>query len=138
MSNITHESVQELFNHIKVGQSDKFFAHIADDVHWTVLGTHPLAGDYHSKEEFMNHTFKRLNKVLKQGLDFSVTNVIIENNIAVVEMKAKALALNGKPFNNVYCWVVKFSEGLIVEVRAYIDSALVKQTIEENETGVLA
>ena len=135
MNNISHEFVQELFNHIKVGQTDKFFAQVADDVHWTVMGTHPLAGDYHSKEDFTNHTFKRISNVIKQGLDFTVTNVVIENNIAVVEMKAKALALNGKPFNNIYCWIVKFSdEGIIVEVRAYVDSALVKQTIEENET----
>ena len=30
------------------GQS-QFWARVADDVDWTVEGTHPLAGRYHSK-----------------------------------------------------------------------------------------
>jgi ketosteroid isomerase-like protein len=41
--------------------------------------------------------------------------------------------LNGKPFDNRYCWVTRFSNETIVEVRAYLDSALVKQLIDENE-----
>jgi uncharacterized protein len=41
--------------------------------------------------------------------------------------------LNGKPFDNRYCWIARFSNGTIVEVRAYLDSALVKQLIDENE-----
>lgn len=39
------------------------------------------------------------------------------------------------PFNNTYCWVVRFKNDVIVEVRAYLDSALVQNVIDENETG---
>ncbi|MDO8872220.1 MAG: hypothetical protein Q7V05_05765 [Methanoregula sp.] len=40
---------------------DAFFQHVADDVDWTVMGTHPLTGTCHDKQEFIAHTFKRLN-----------------------------------------------------------------------------
>ncbi|MCZ3364819.1 MULTISPECIES: hypothetical protein [Methanobacterium] len=43
-------------------------------------------------------------------------------------------ALEGLPFNNTYCWIVQFKNNIIVEVRAYVDSALVQKVIEENET----
>ena len=37
-------------------------------------------------------------------------------------------------FDNTYAWCVRFDEsGQIVEVRAYLDSQMVKQAIEENE-----
>jgi hypothetical protein len=32
-------------------------------VDWIVEGTHPLAGHYHSKAEFLVHTFEKLAKV---------------------------------------------------------------------------
>jgi ketosteroid isomerase-like protein len=35
-------------------------------------------------------------------------------------------------FDNRYCWVVAFQNGLIVRVRAYLDSALVARLFEEN------
>jgi uncharacterized protein len=35
-------------------------------------------------------------------------------------------------FDNRYCWVVYFRDGLIVRVRAYLDSALVARLFEEN------
>ncbi len=32
-------------------------------------------------------------------------------------------------FNNTYCWITKFKEGTIIEVRAYLDSALVAKVM---------
>ncbi|HMK53745.1 MAG TPA: ketosteroid isomerase [Methanobacteriaceae archaeon] len=125
--------VQKLFNNLKFGNSGLFFDRVTDDVHWTVMGTHPLAGTYHSKQEFLSHTFKRLNKILQEGVFLQINNIILNGNIAVVEMESLSTAKNGKPFNNTYCWIVYFKDDYIVKVRAYVDSALVKQVIDENE-----
>ena len=38
----------------------------------------------------------------------------------------------GRAFDNRYCWVVRFAGGKIVEVRAYLDSALVQRLFDEN------
>lgn len=44
------------------------------------------------------------------------------------------LRLLGLKFDNTYAWCMRFDEaGTIVEVRAYLDSWMVKQAIEENE-----
>ena len=109
------------------------FAHVADDVQWTVMGTHPLAGEYHSKADFRAHTFARLNTVLREGILLRVTHVIAHGEWAVVELQALSTALNGKPFDNRYCWVIRFDGEFIVEVRAYLDSALVQKLIDGNE-----
>jgi ketosteroid isomerase-like protein len=64
-----------------------------------------------------------------------VTNILVEGDGAAVEMESLSTALNGKPFDNRYCWIVRFSGETIVEVRAYLDSALVQRLIEENESS---
>ena len=41
----------------------------------------------------------------------------------------------GFKFDNTYAWCMRFDEsGQVVEVRAYLDSQMVKQAIEENES----
>ena len=125
--------VRSLFANLENGRTDAFFDHVAENVNWTVMGTHPLAGTYHTKADFLAHTFGRLNKLLKQGVVLRVTNLLVDGDTAAVELQSLSTALNGKPFDNRYCWVARFSNGNIVEVRAYLDSALVQQLIDENE-----
>ena len=125
--------VRSLFAKLEHGNSDAFFEHVADDVNWTVMGTHPLAGNYRTKSSFLAHTFARLNKILKEGVVLRVTDVLVDGDSAAVEMESLSTALDGKPFDNRYCWIVHFSNGTIVEVRAYLDSALVQRLIDENE-----
>jgi ketosteroid isomerase-like protein len=125
--------VRSLFANLENGRPEAFFNHVAQDVKWTVMGTHPLAGTYHTKENFLAHTFARLDKLLKEGVVLRVTNVPVDGDTAAVELESLSTALNGKPFDNRYCWIARFSNGTIVEVRAYLDSALVKQLIDENE-----
>ena len=130
---VSEAHVRELFAHLESGDGDRFFAAVADDVRWTVMGTHPLAGEYRSKQQFRSSTFARLDKVLREGVLLRVTHVILGGDWAVVELEALSTDLSGKPFANRYCWVCRFDDQVIVEVRAYLDSALVARTLAENE-----
>lgn len=132
---ISEEYVKQLFDYLKTGETDKFFSKVSDYVNWTVMGTHPLAGTYHTKQDFIQATFERLNKVLKEGVVLKVNHILVKDSTAVVEMENLSTALNGKPFNNTYAWIVRFENEEIVEVRAYVDSAMVQRVLDENETG---
>jgi uncharacterized protein len=125
--------IAKLFSYLGEGRHDLFFERVADDVHWTVMGTHPLAGIYQSKQDFLNHTVKRLNKLLKEAALLKVRNILAHGDMAAIEMESIATDIRGKPFRNVYCWIVRFREGKIVEVRAYVDSALVQKLIDTCE-----
>jgi hypothetical protein len=47
---ITPDRVREIFKGLENGDGAAFFEHVVDDVDWTVMGTHPLAGHYLSKK----------------------------------------------------------------------------------------
>ncbi|MGD0232235.1 MAG: hypothetical protein ABSC19_18080 [Syntrophorhabdales bacterium] len=68
--------VHEIFRNLESGDGKGFFDHVADDVDWIVEGTHPLAGHYHSKAEFLVHTFEELAKVLPQGTQLHVEHAL--------------------------------------------------------------
>jgi len=124
--------VRQIFKHLESGDGKGFFDHVADGVDWTVEGTHPLAGHYHAKAEFLAHTFEKLAKVLPQGAQLHLEHALLSGDWAVVELRSDATAKNGLRFYNRYCWVCRFVNGMVVEVRAYLDSALVARLFDEN------
>jgi uncharacterized protein len=124
--------VRKIFSSLEHGDGAGFFEHVADDVDWIVMGTHPLAGHYKSKSDFIAGTFAKLNKVLPGGAQLHVEYLLVSDDQAVVELHSEATAKNGMRFDNRYCWVVYFRENVIVRVRAYLDSTMVARLFEQN------
>jgi ketosteroid isomerase-like protein len=112
----------------------RFFEHVADDVDWTVQGTHPLAGRYLSKQAFLDATFARLDGVLSGGVHLEVEHVFVDGETAIVELYSTSTTNEGAPFANRYCWICRFDGDTIVTVRAYLDSTMVMYTVLRNET----
>ena len=129
---ITPDLVREVFKGLENGDGAAFFEHVADDVDWIVMGTHPLAGHYRSKKAFIAGTFDKLARVLPQGAQLQMEYLIVKDDQAVVELHSLATAKNGMRFDNRYCWVVYFQSGVIGRIRAYLDSAMVTRLFDEN------
>jgi uncharacterized protein len=129
---ITPDRVRNIFKGLETGDGAAFFEHVADNVDWIVEGTHPLAGHYLSKKAFIAGTFAKLGQVLPHGAQLHVENLIVKDDEAAVELHSLATAKNGMRFDNRYCWVVYFQAGVIVRVRAYLDSVMVVRLFEEN------
>ena len=129
---LSDDYVLETFKGLENGDGAAFFERVADDVDWTVMGTHPLAGHYQSKKAFREGTFAKLGRVLTGGAQLHVEHLLVNGNEAIIELHSLATAKNGMRFDNRYCWVVYFRHEVIVRVRAYLDSAMVARLFEEN------
>ena len=130
------ESSTALFKNLEHPDTHaRFFDHVADDVDWTVEGTHPLAGRYRSKQAFLDATFGRLGGVLSDGVRLEVEHVFVDGDTAIVEMYSTSTTNEGAPFANRYCWVCRFDGDTIVTVCAYLDSTMVMYTVLRNERG---
>jgi uncharacterized protein len=133
-STALREDRTALFGYLaKPETQPQFWNRVAEDVDWTVEGTHPLAGRYHSKPEFLAATFTRLTGVLDGGAKLQVQRLHLDGDTAIAELLSTSTTNEGAPFANRYCWVCRFDGDTIVEVRAYLDSAMVAYTILRNE-----
>lgn len=126
------EAIRALFSHLEHGDGAGFFEKVSDQVDWTVMGTHPLAGRYTSKQAFLSATFVKLDHVLPNGTQLKVEHIYQDGDWATVELRSMATASDGMRFDNRYCWVCRFSNNRIVEVRAYLDSWLVGELFRRN------
>jgi ketosteroid isomerase-like protein len=129
---VTSDYVRKIFKGLEEGDGAAFFDYVADDVEWTVMGSHPLAGKYFSNADFIAGTFAKLGRVLPHGTQLHVEDLTVKDDEAVVELQSLATAANGMRFDNRYCWIVFFENEKIAPVRAYLDSAMVARLFEEN------
>jgi ketosteroid isomerase-like protein len=87
----------------------QFWDRVADDVDWTVEGTHPLAGRYHDKAQFIEATFARLaRKAVPGGVKLEVTHLYVDGDTTIAEMHSTSTTNEGADFANDYCWVCRF------------------------------
>jgi uncharacterized protein len=112
---------------------ERFWQRVADDVDWTVEGTHPLAGRYRDKESFTKATFDRLAPLMPDGVRLRLEHLHVDGDTTIAELAVDATTAEGAPFQNRYCWVCRFDGEIIVEVRAYLDSAMVAYTVARGE-----
>ena len=133
MTNIRDDRIALFANLQSPATQPQYWARVADDVDWTVEGTHPLAGRYHSKKDFIEATFSRLEGVLRGGVKLEVQHLYVDGDTTIGELLSTSVTNEGAPFANRYCWVCRFDGDTIVEVRAYLDSLMVDYTILRNE-----
>jgi hypothetical protein len=100
---------------------------VAGDVDWTVEGTHPLAGRYRNKGEFIDSTFTRIAGVLPGGVKLDIKHLDVDGETTIAELHSTSTTNEGADFFNDYGWVCRFQDDIMVEVRAYLDSMMVAQ-----------
>ena len=129
---ISRDHVARIFRHLEENQAQRFYDHVSDQVEWTVMGTHPLAGTYCSKQEFLERVSRSLGTRLEDDRAMKVSHVHVDGTTAIVEMNLNAATRSGEPFYNTYCWVTEFDRhGKIAVVRAYLDSVAIERLMRE-------
>ena len=87
---ITENYVREIFKGLEQGDGASFFEHVDDKVDWIIEGTHPLAGHYKSKSDFLAGSFAKLDKVLPSGAQLVLEHLLVKDDWAVVELHSLA------------------------------------------------
>ena len=62
-----------------------------------------------------------------------VKNILISGDWAVVEHTAEATTKGGMKMFQEFCWLCRFEEGMIVEVRMYLDTAMFRKVLDEKD-----
>jgi uncharacterized protein len=88
-----------------------------------------LAGTFTSKQALFDSTFAILGPLMRDSLDLEVRQLHVAGDYTIAKLQAIATTAEGVPFDNRYCWVCRFHDDLIIEVRAYLDSAMVAYVI---------
>jgi ketosteroid isomerase-like protein len=116
--------VRSFYDAAARGDMDACFALLADDVKWTNIGTTRFSGTYTGKQALLEQLLGPLFAQLKAGIATTIENLTAEADIVVAQTTGVAETLDGVPYNNSYCQVIRIREGKIAEVKEYFDTEL--------------
>jgi len=106
------------------GDMDACLNLIADDIQWTNIGSTSLSGTFRGKAELQEKLLGPLFDRLKQGIHTTVHRLVAENDYVVAQTSGIAETLDGRPYNNTYCWIIRIRDGKFAEVTEYMDTEL--------------
>ena len=107
------------------GDMDACFALLADDVTWTNIGSTNFSGTYIGKQAIAEDLLGPLFGQLKAGISSQIERLTAEGDIVVAQTSGTAETMNGTPYNNTYCQVIRIHDGQITDVKEYMDTALI-------------
>lgn len=116
--------VQSFYDAGNRGDFDACFDFLSDDITWTNIGSTNLSGTYRGKAVLMEELLGPLFGQLKAGISSSIEILIAEDDFVVALTSGTAETLDGRPYNNKYCQVIRISDGKFVEVTEYFDTEL--------------
>ena len=118
------ERVRTAFAGWEQGDSRPFFALVSPSVTWRVIGSTVLSGTHAGRAPFLA-VAGRLFERLATPLVARVVAVHDVGDTVVLQWRGSSLGVNGRPYEQDYCWVLRFDGAEIVDVVAYLDTALV-------------
>ncbi|PQE11314.1 hypothetical protein CJF31_00001133 [Rutstroemia sp. NJR-2017a BVV2] len=158
-STLTLDHIHAIMDPIDQGDWSKFYAAIDENVRWWIgadeydpnvaTGVYVrrstittaclsslrslLTRVYQNLQEWTEKVRNRLMPRLDGGVTMKSNTMDIIGQKAIIEASGTAKQKNGKPYNNRFCWIFIFNEaGKIVEIREYLNTALVKEVLTTN------
>lgn len=116
--------LRDAFRPWEQGDSGPFFALIADDVRWTVIGTTPVSGVYESKQAVIDEAFGPLLERLDGRLRTRFVELATIGDRAFLRFESTGVSKSGVHYDQVYCWAMTVRDERIVEITAYLDTDL--------------
>jgi hypothetical protein len=108
------------------------FELLADDAHWTIVGSSPVSKTYQSKEQFMAEVIRPFNARMEQPLKPTIRDIYSDGDTVIVLFDAESLCVDGKAYRNTYAWFMQMKDGRAVKVTAFFDT----RTFDEMWTRV--
>ena len=139
MSTATNKQLlQHAFAELAKGNGKPFVDCMAEDFSWTIIGTTPWSGAYRGKQTVQEKLLRPLFAQFTTQYTNEALRMIAEDDYVVVECRGQVMTQSGQPYNNEYCWVIRFAEGKMRELMEYFDTALVNCALRPPGTAASA
>ena len=127
------QRMQQIFAQLAEGNGQPLIDGLADDVSWNMIGTNSWSGTYRGKQAVRTELFAPLLAQFADRYTNTAHRFIAEDDMVVVECRGRVTTRSGRPYENTYCWVCRFSGGLIREVVEYMDTELVATALARKD-----
>lgn len=126
MNNLSNkQQMQHVFAEMAKGNLAPLTDIMAENMQWSWMGTETWTHSFKGKETVVNELLAAVKATLTEPFEVVPHCFIAEGDYVVIEHTGKNTTPDGRPYHNRYCWVCRFSDGKLRELREYMDTELV-------------
>ena len=129
------QRVLEIMGAMSQGYVAPLLDAMADDVTWQWMGVNQWSRTFEGKQLVVDKLFGGATETLGPSSSTKVHRIHADGDSVVVEHSGRNELPDGRRYDNNYCWVLRIQNGLIQEVREYMDTQLVTETFGADETA---
>jgi ketosteroid isomerase-like protein len=100
------------------------------------MGVKQWTRSFNGKQTVVGTLFGGNAEALSPSSSVEVHCIHADGDFVIVEHSGRNKLADGRRYDNNYCWVFRFQNGLIQEVREYMDTQLVTETCGEEAVPV--
>lgn len=115
------EFIAQAFEHWAEGRGSFFQDVLSPDVVWTIKGSGPSAGTFHTRDAFIDQAVAPFAARLSSFVSPRVNSIWADGNDVLVYWDGAAIAADGVPYNNSFVWIFRMEDLRAVEVTAFLD-----------------
>lgn len=104
--------------------SRAFLDAMSEDFTWVMIGATDWSGVYRGKAAVRAELLRPLMQRFKSYRS-TPERIIVDGDWAAVQCRGDAETVDGKRYDNTYCWIYRFRDGRVVELTEYMDTQLV-------------
>jgi ketosteroid isomerase-like protein len=120
--------VEQIFERLSQGDGTLFIDTMADDFQWRMTGSTRWSRTYRGKHAVRTEMLEPIFTQFADRYTNTAQRIIAENDYVVVQCRGCVTTKAGTPYNNEYCFVIRFVDGKIHELTEYLDTQLVTST----------
>ena len=127
--------MQEIFSELSQGNTEPFRDAMADDFHWTIIGSTEWSGTYRGKHAVLTELMAPLFAQFAERYTNTADRLIAEGDHVVVQCRGRVTTKAGKDYNNTYCYVCRLADGRLRELTEYCDTDLIATVLAPPPTA---
>jgi len=118
------------FDGLASGDSEPLMSLFSTNVKWKIIGSTKFSGTYEGIEDLNERLIAPIHEALDGGIRLTAENLIGEGDYVVCQGFGESKLVKGGNYDNVYCWVYRWSGNEIVEVTEYLDTQIVDKAFK--------
>ena len=119
--------VRDAFEALGSSDARPLYELMRDDFTWIIEGQSRFSRHYEGKAAVKRELLDVLFEAFATPYRFTIDEIIAGGDRVVVRGRGEVRTKAGQDYNNSYCFVLRLEEGQLVELREYLDTALVER-----------
>jgi ketosteroid isomerase-like protein len=129
------DRVSDIMGAMSQGRVRPLLDAMAEDVSWRWMGVRQWSKTFQGKRTVIDTLFGGATETLGSSSSVEVYGIHADGDVVIVEHSGRNELPDGRRYDNNYCWVFRFQDGLIREDREYMDTQLVTETFGVDESS---